>query len=115
MHERLLAVWVTASMSVPAGGCVMAGRGLDDDIQIKLAPAATKKSDVKALFGNPQLVSTVAPNGDACVERWSYEGSSPARRLTVSFTANGRICWWGTSSDGPVAQTPRKSGERQGN
>jgi hypothetical protein len=103
MQERLLAVYVTTSIAVTSGGCVMAGRGLDDDIKVKLAPAATTKSDVKALFGKPQSVSVVTPDEDRCVERWTYESPSSARRLTLSFTSAGKICWWGTSADEPVA------------
>jgi hypothetical protein len=111
MQQRLLAVLVTASIADTLGGCVMAGRGLDDDIHVKLAPAATTKSDVKTLFGKPQIVSKVSSGEDTCVEQWSYQGTS--KRLTVSFTSSGRLCSWGTSVDGPVAGSPSNQERHQ--
>jgi hypothetical protein len=105
MQQRLSTALVIASIAVTAGGCVTAGRGLDDDIGVKLAPATTTKSDVKTLFGAPQVVNVVSPGQDTCVEEWSYQGKAASKRLTVAFTSTGKICRWDTAADGVVAVT----------
>jgi hypothetical protein len=88
---------------------VEAGRGLDRDIALKLAPPVTSRSDVKALFGKPSAVTPLEPPNGGCTEEWKYLGAPNAatESLVVRFDRTGKLCSWSSAP----SQTAVSSGD----
>src|SRR5262245_29240272 len=90
MKRKLAAA--SMGIALGTGGCT--GRGLYSDVAVKLAPPATSRADVKALFGKPSVIAPM-PVG-ACIEEWRYFGATDEATpsLVVRFDRAGKLCSW---------------------
>jgi hypothetical protein len=91
MKRKLAAA--SLGLTLGTGGCVSAGRGLDD-VAVKLAPRVTSRSDVKMLFGHPDMIAPIT--GGPCSEEWRYFGAPNdiLETLVVRFDRAGTLCSW---------------------
>jgi hypothetical protein len=85
MKRKLAAAGL--GISLGTGACATEGRGLDNDVAVKLAPPVTSRTDVKALFGKPAMMAPIQPALGACIEEWRYFGApaAPMASLVVRF------------------------------
>jgi hypothetical protein len=105
MKRKLAAA--SLGISLGTGGCATEGRGLDNDVIVKLAPPVTNRADVKALFGNPTVMGPIQPPRGACTEEWKYFGAPTAAlaSLVVRFDRAGKLCSW-TAAPSLAARSP---------
>ena len=97
MKRQLAAA--SLGITLGTGGCATAGRGIDNDIRVKLAPPGTSRADAKTLFGDPAAIAPILPARGPCIEEWRCLGppSGPIESLVIRFDHAGKVCSWTTA------------------